>query len=436
MTKTTTGSSRLTVILSWVIALVCLVGGALFIWLMPSPGQGAIDLQAKKQKSPKSISDKIKQEQAQRELPANYSEQLVKQSEVLVKKNLEDQLRKFQEMAKKMRQRKNELLTKVEQRKLPRTAPDDANDTSKARNIPQAGKLSANPSVDDMYALLREYEAEIQQNHLAANAAKQALSKGLSFPEVYSSLKQVGKPGGGFGIGNGQPGGGEGSGNGNGFGGMGEAAQGSGNRRPMNAYAGPRLNQEMVKAQALPGRRFSKSADRKGWLYINTWYMIGPWESFGREDFSIVHPPEISVDFDAVYTDGQVGTGVMETDSHPIKVIGEEVYLDGTLRWKFMQSESMHNTVPVTTGHSTYYAYTELYFDEATTMLVAIGTDDSGRVWINGKDVWRDYGTSWYNIDEHIAPFQFRQGWNRILVRLENGGGGACGFSFLIIPQE
>ena len=43
MTKTTTGSSRLTVILSWVIALVCLVGGALFIWLMPSPGQGAIE---------------------------------------------------------------------------------------------------------------------------------------------------------------------------------------------------------------------------------------------------------------------------------------------------------------------------------------------------------------------------------------------------------
>ena len=48
--------------------------------------------------------------------------------------------------------------------------------------------------------------------------------------------------------------------------------------------------------------------------------MIGPWDSYGREDFSIVHPPEISVDFDAVYTDGQVGTGIMETDSDPIKV--------------------------------------------------------------------------------------------------------------------
>ena len=136
MTKTTTGSSRLTVILSWIIALACFVGGALFIWMMPSPDQGAIDLQAKKQKSPKSVSEKIKKEQSQRVLPANYSEQLVKQSEVLVKKNLEDQLRKFQEMAKKMRERKDELLTKVETRQLPRSAPADANDTSKARNIP------------------------------------------------------------------------------------------------------------------------------------------------------------------------------------------------------------------------------------------------------------------------------------------------------------
>lgn len=117
-------------------------------------------------------------------------------------------------------------------------------------------------------------------------------------------------------------------------------------------------------------------------------------------------------------------------------MIGKEVKLDGTLRWKFMQSESMHNTVPVTTGHSTYYAYTELYFDEATTMLVAIGTDDSGRIWINGKDVWQDKGTSWYHIDEHIEPFTFQQGWNRVLLRLENGGGGAAGFSFLIIPQD
>lgn len=498
MTKTTTGSSRSSVILSWVIALACFIGGALSIWMMPAPEQGAVDLQEKKKQSPKNLSQKIKQEQSQRALPANYAEQLVKQSEVLVKKNLEAQLRKFQQMSEKMRQRRNELLDKVEARKLPRSAPADANDTSQARNIPQPGIPSANASVEDLYNLLREYESEIQKNHLAHSAAKRALSNGLSFPEVYMSMKEgttrmpgydelirmqtkggewarsqqeyaggleisntadlnnyrgvlgqatrqaglagsrlenlfgipgAGKPGG-------KPQGGPGGGNGGGNGGMAVNFKNNSVQTPMSQYAGPRLNQEMVKAQALPGRRFSKSAERKGWLYINTWYMIGPWENYGRDDFSIVHPPEVSVDFDAVYTDGQVGMGIVETDSHPLKMIGEKVALDGTLRWQFMQSESMHNTVPVTTGSSTYYAYTELYFEEATTMLVAIGTDDSGRVWINGKDVWRDTGTSWYHIDEHIAPFDFRQGWNRILLRLENGGGGAAGFSFLIVPQD
>ena len=99
MTRTTTGSSRLTVILSWMIALICFVGGALYIWKMPSPDQEAMDLQMKHQKSRKSLTEKVKQEQAQRALPANYARQLVEQSEVLVKKNLEEQVKKFQTMA-------------------------------------------------------------------------------------------------------------------------------------------------------------------------------------------------------------------------------------------------------------------------------------------------------------------------------------------------
>jgi hypothetical protein len=503
MTRTTTDSSRWAVALSWVIALACIGGLAAFFLLRPVREQGTVRLADVDKKQPLQRNEKIKQEQSQRALPPDYSRQLVIQSEVLVKKDMEERLRKFREMAEKMRQRKDNLLDRVEVRKLSYSAPADANDTSLARNIPQTDNmpLGSDAPVEDMYDRLRAYEEEIQQSHLAVNAAQQALSKGLSFPEVYNSLKssssrmlafdrlirdrmkgeewersggsnaaagldirstadlnnyrgllgqasrQAGlasarleglfglpRPGqAGGNPGNGQ-GGQSGQGSGNGNGGMdGANASGSGNSR-MAYYAGSKLNEAMVRAQAMPGRRFSKNTDRKGWLYVNTWYMIGPWENYGRDDFSIVHPPEVSIDFDAVYTDGQKGKGIVEFDSHPIKVAGTEVWLDGTLRWKFMQSESMHNTVPVTTNHSTYYAYTELYFDEETTMLVAIGTDDSGRVWINGKEVWQDNGTSWYHIDEHLAPFRFKQGWNSVLVRLENGGGGAAGFSFLIVP--
>ena len=259
---------------------------------------------------------------------------------------------------------------------------------------------------------------------LLGQASRQVGLAGSRLENLFGVPRNIGKPGGGLGNGQGQPGGFGSPGGGWGDGGLGGVNYANDEvKTPYSEYRGPRLNEMMVKAQALPGRRFSKDAERKGWLYVNTWYMIGPWENYGRDDFAIVHQPEIAVDFDAVYTDGQVGVGTEETDSHPVKMIGEKVQLDGTVRWNFMQSESMHTAVPVATGHSTDYAESELYFDEATTMLVAIGTDDSGRVWINGKDVWQDKGSSWYHIDEHIEPFTFRQGWNRILLRLENGGG-------------
>ncbi len=501
MTKATTETSLSAKILSWGIALIVCGGAVLFLIFSPDSKQGQDRLSERKQPQ-QEAKRQLKQKQSKRPLPADYSQKLVQQSEILVKKELDNRLRNFKKMSDLMTLRKEKLLREVENRKLPPSAPSNANDTSPARNMkpPDHASLGANPSVDEIYELLREYELYIQQNHLAVSAAKESLSKGLSFPEVYNSLqagstrmldfeelvrRQTGgqewnrstlsNASGGLDIRNtadlnnyrgllgqvlrqaglaearlerlfgipsaaGKPGnagspssqGGDGSG---GDGGQGGVEPGHGSPRPWNYYQGPRLNQDMVTAQALPGRRFSKDAERKGWLYINTWYMIGPWDNYGRDDFAIVHPPEISVDFDAVYTNGKVGVGIAETEAHPLKVIGDQVYLDGTLRWQFKQSESMHNTVPVTTDNATYYAYTELYFDEATSMLVAIGTDDSGRVWINGKDVWEDRGSSWYNIDEHIISFQFREGWNTVLIRLENGD-GPTGFSFLIIPEQ
>ena len=64
------------------------------------------------------------------------------------------QVKKFQTMAETMRRRKDDMLAKVEKRKLPWGAPAYANDTSKARAIPQAGNPSANASVEELYVVL------------------------------------------------------------------------------------------------------------------------------------------------------------------------------------------------------------------------------------------------------------------------------------------
>lgn len=79
-----------------------------------SGGDSFANETAEKSKVQKEFDGKVKQEQAQRALPANYARQLVEQSEVLVKKNLEEQVKKFQTMAETMRRRKEDMLTKVE----------------------------------------------------------------------------------------------------------------------------------------------------------------------------------------------------------------------------------------------------------------------------------------------------------------------------------
>ena len=66
-----------------------------------------------------------------------------------------------------------------------------------------------------------------------------------------------------------------------------------------------RLPSDQIQAQAIPARRFSPDANRRGWLYVDTWYVIGPWENDGRIDYGRQRPPEFGIDYDAVYADGK-----------------------------------------------------------------------------------------------------------------------------------
>lgn len=486
MTKATIETDRRAKVISWLLAAALFAGGALTLWLLPKPVQGALAV-PDKARAERPRKDGLKKT---RPLPEEYAKLMTRSSEVLVKKELRDRLKRFEIMAREAFDKENNLLDRIEERPVPDGRSKEINDTLIARGMSpdEFSALEESATVKQLYERIAAYEAAIQDDHLGVIAARKALKDGLSFPDTFRSMqlaatrmpsypelattvnsqhgiqgeemrlssiddinryrellgqtaRQSGlaesrllgmtssgrkPPPGPAGAGSGRPGNG------------GEAAYGAAGAtgQPYVPHQAKFESEELVAAQALPGRRFSRDSQRKGWLYVNTWYMIGPWETYGRNDFSITHPPEQGIDLDAVYHDGQTGAGTAENESHPLRVEGEEVDLDGTLRWKFMQSESMHNPPPVTTNGSCYYAYTELYFDEPAAMMVAIGTDDSGKLWINDQEIWQDSGASWYHIDEHIEAFNFQQGWNRILIRVENNGGAASGFSFLICPKD
>ncbi|GHC02706.1 hypothetical protein GCM10007047_19180 [Cerasicoccus arenae] len=191
-----------------------------------------------------------------------------------------------------------------------------------------------------------------------------------------------------------------------------------------------------ITANALPGRRFSASSSRQGWLYLDTWYVIGPWDNDGDlRSFDIPLPPESEINFDGAYT-GKVYTPQhARQDSEQGIIRGYTLNEPRTLRWNFIQSDSIRTMVPDEVSNATYYLHTDIYFEEARDMLIAIGSDDSAKVWINGFPVWQDSGQSRWALGEHFNKVYFKQGYNSILVRLENGP-QRCELSFLICPPE
>ena len=84
---------------------------------------------------------------------------------------------------------------------------------------------------------------------------------------------------------------------------------------------------------------------------------------------------------------------------------------------------------------STYYGYTEVFFEEEMEMLVAVASDDAARIWLNDQLIWQDDGLGPWRLDEGFRKVVFRKGFNTVLLRIENGP-ITCTYSVLLCPPE
>jgi len=174
------------------------------------------------------------------------------------------------------------------------------------------------------------------------------------------------------------------------------------------------LNAEKIKSQALPGRKINSKSKRRGWIYIDTWYIIGPWENHGKINWELKYQPEFNVDLSKTYNGGKNGK---------------------KLTWKFFQSDTIRCTPPDDQTDATYYAYTEIYCEQSEIITVAIASDDAAELFLNDKQVWQDNGLSPWSLDENFTNLKFKKGFNTILLRIENGP-GVCQYSILLCPEE
>jgi len=72
------------------------------------------------------------------------------------------------------------------------------------------------------------------------------------------------------------------------------------------------------------------------------------------------------------------------------------------------------------------YAYSEIFVKKERAAVLRCGSDDGIRVWINGKLVHDKLVLRGLTIDEDTVPVKLQEGWNKVLVKVcEKGGGWA-----------
>lgn len=174
----------------------------------------------------------------------------------------------------------------------------------------------------------------------------------------------------------------------------------------------PRLENDTPAVR--PGRMIAADGQPANWMYIDSWYVIGPWPNPGRVNIDKKYPPETVVDLDAAYpgADGKL------------------------LRWTYQKSPRPNVVPREDREYSIYYAYTEIYSDEPRDVWAAIGSDDKSKIWVNGHVIWES--VPWHkpwNINEGFRKIHLQKGRNRILYRLENGW-MSCAFSLILCTHE
>ncbi len=215
-------------------------------------------------------------------------------------------------------------------------------------------------------------------------------------------------------------------------------------KQASSEHAGPTLQpdeleygQKLDKGSfnALPGRRFVGDGSGRPWMYVDQWWIIGPFPADERRlQLDVKYGPEAEVNLDDVFTgkDGQKITWKYKKLGYP------GIDKDGNRTAEWLIKPGSSRSLRRFDRAEIYYAYTEIYSDRDRKVWFAMGSDDYGKLWVNDELVWvSDTGRKPINVMENMEEVSLKPGQNKVLMRVENGGGDMgwilCAF---VYPEE
>lgn len=167
------------------------------------------------------------------------------------------------------------------------------------------------------------------------------------------------------------------------------------------------------KPQKQMGRVIGDSGTFVDRLFINSWYIIGPF--FDR---AVKHPPEYEIDLDAEY-------------------LGKNQQF---IKWQYVHDGRYPLIPPQEDKQGIFYGYTEVTLYREQDLWVWIGADDFASVWLNEHALWESDSFNWkfnglvydhdktewnnWNLTEYKRRVHFKKGINKFFFKLTNIQGG------------
>lgn len=169
-------------------------------------------------------------------------------------------------------------------------------------------------------------------------------------------------------------------------------------RHQLVRYAAP-PSVDVSTLHTAAGRVFGAGGTWAERVYLDTWYVIGPFAGHGDESLQTGYPPEDDVDLDAAYP-GPEGR---------------------TLTWRFTSRGFYPFVPPDRRADSVYYAYTELRVDDERDVWLAIAADRDSEMWLDERLVWVSspgdkpwYHPPYYLRDELVGSLSLAEGQRRV----------------------
>jgi hypothetical protein len=156
--------------------------------------------------------------------------------------------------------------------------------------------------------------------------------------------------------------------------------------------------------------------------YIPEWNLIGPFPnprdaSLQRTGLDEIYPPESHIDLAQSYT----GVG-----GHTVKWQRATTPASGRVDLSMFDP---HELVVA-------YALTYVYSPKAQVLPLLLGSDDGAKVFLNGKEIHRILTVRVAEPDQDRIPLSLKEGWNSLLLKIENNFGGYNFYARILDPKD